>query len=91
MSAIEIERHHSRGLDAAREEAESLAKDLGDKFGLSYRWEGDVLKFKGSGAKGKMVCANDLITLRLELSFVLRPFRTRIEQEIHKYFDEFCG
>lgn len=91
MGAIEIERGHSRGLDDAKREAESLAQELGAKFGLSHRWSGDILEFKGSGAKGKMICDSDSIALHLELSFVLRPFRTRIEQEIHKYFDAFCG
>jgi len=91
MSVIKVDRAHQRGLEAARDEAEILAKDLAEKFGLKYRWQGDVLEFKGSGAKGSMRCTADEIALRLELSFVLRPFKTRIEQEIHKYLDNFAG
>jgi len=91
MSAITIERAHSRGLDAAKQEAEALAVDLSEKFGLKYRWAGETLEFKGSGAKGLMQCKEDEISLRLELSFVLRPFKTRIEQEIHKYLDAFAA
>ncbi|KZY69228.1 polyhydroxyalkanoic acid system family protein, partial [Oleiphilus sp. HI0066] len=59
MSAIRIERTHNRGLDAAKQEAESLAEDLTEKFGLKYGWQGETLAFKGSGAKGEIHCASD--------------------------------
>ena len=91
MGKIIIARSHGRGLDAARAEAEALAEDLAEKFGLKYRWVEDTLEFKGSGARGEMCCAEDEISLSLELSFVLRPFKTRIEQEVHKYLDEFAS
>lgn len=91
MAKIIIERAHGRGLEAARAEAEVLAEDLAEKFGMKYRWSGETLEFKGSGAKGEMHCAADEISLYMELSFVLRPFKTRIEQEIHKYLDEFAS
>ncbi len=57
MSKIIIERAHRRGLEAARAEAEVLAEDLSEKFGMKYRWSGETLEFKGSGAKGEMRCA----------------------------------
>lgn len=82
MSVIRVERAHSKGLEAARHEAEDLAKDLAEKFGLKYRWQGDKLEFKGSGAKGNMLCADDEISIHLELSFVLRPFKTRSESVV---------
>lgn len=91
MSVIRVERAHNKGLEAARQEAEQLAEDLTEKFGLKYRWQGDKLEFKGSGAKGNMLCAEDEISIYLELSFVLRPFKTRIEQEIHKGLDTFVA
>lgn len=91
MGAITAERAHSHGLAAAKQEAEALAIDLSEKFGLKHRWQGETLEFKGSGAKGFIKCGEDDIALRLELSFVLRPFKTRIEQEIHKYLDEFAA
>jgi putative polyhydroxyalkanoate system protein len=91
MGKIIIERAHGRGLEAARAEAEALAEDLAEKFGLKYRWSDDTLEFKGSGAKGQMCCSADEISLSMELSFVLRPFKTRIEQEIHKYLDQFAS
>lgn len=91
MSVISVQRDHKRGLDAARDEAELIAQDLSKKFGINYRWESHELKFKGAGAKGKMSCFADSLSIKLELGFMLRPFKSRIEQEIHEYLDEFCG
>lgn len=91
MSAIVVKRSHNRGLDAARKEAEMLADELGKKFGLKHRWSSDLLEFKGSGAKGKMLCGEDILEIKLELSFMLKPFKARIEQEINKYLDDFCS
>jgi putative polyhydroxyalkanoate system protein len=91
MSVISVQRGHERGLNAAKEEAELIAQDLSKKFGMNYRWEYHELSFKGSGAKGKMECYETSLSIRLELGFMLRPFKSKIESEIHKYLDEFCG
>lgn len=90
MSVISVQRAHQRGMEAAKQEAELIAQDLNKKFGVNYRWESHALSFKGAGAKGQMLCYADSLSIRLELGFLLRPFKSRIEHEIHTYLDEFC-
>ena len=52
MSRITVERSHSLGLAVAREKAEALAQRLASEYDVKYRWSGDTLEFKRSGADG---------------------------------------
>ncbi|MBE0485369.1 polyhydroxyalkanoic acid system family protein [Marinobacter sp.] len=88
MSVIDIHRAHSLNKVHAREAAENLAKDLSQHFDVNYQWEGDVLKFKRSGVKGQLDIAEDDLHIHLELGLMLRPFKSRIEQEIHSQLDQ---
>jgi putative polyhydroxyalkanoate system protein len=91
MSTIDVHRSHSLDKEHARQAAETLAKDLSSQFGVDYRWEGDVMKFKRSGVKGQLELSSDDLHVHLELGLMLRPFKSRIEQEIHSQLDTIIG
>ncbi len=88
MSVIDIHRAHTMDKEHAREAAETLAKDLSKQFDVNYQWEGDLLRFKRSGVKGQLDIAENDLHIRLELGLMLRPFKSRIEQEIHSQLDQ---
>ncbi len=88
MSVIDIHRSHSLDKEHAREAAEALAKDLSNKFDLNYQWDGDVLRFSRGGVKGRLAIERSQLHIRLELGFLLRPFKSRIEQEINSQLDD---
>ncbi|MEH6562011.1 MAG: polyhydroxyalkanoic acid system family protein [Marinobacter sp.] len=88
MSAIDVHRAHTLDKDHAREAAEALARDLSSQFDLDYQWEGDHLKFKRSGAKGHLNITGDDLHVHLELGMLLRPFKSKIEQEIYRQLDQ---
>ena len=88
MSVIDIHRAHSLDKEHAREAAETLAKDLSKQFDVNYQWEGDLLKFRRSGVKGQLDISENDLHIRLELGLMLRPFKSRIEQEIHSQLDQ---
>ncbi|OEY65658.1 polyhydroxyalkanoic acid system family protein [Marinobacter sp. X15-166B] len=88
MSVIEVHRAHRLDHAHAREAAESIARDLSRQFDVDYRWEGDVMRFKRTGVKGQLNITADDIHVHLELGMLLRPFKARIEQEIHHQLDQ---
>lgn len=88
MSAIDIRRSHALDKEHARSAAESLAKDLSKQFDLTSQWDGDVLRFKRSGVKGQLTIDHSDLHMHLELGMLLRPFKSKIEQEIHSQLDE---
>ncbi|GAA3571437.1 MULTISPECIES: polyhydroxyalkanoic acid system family protein [Marinobacter] len=88
MSVIDIHRAHSLDHDHARQAAEALASDLAREFDVHYQWDGDLVRFKRSGVKGQLTIKPDDIHVHLELGLLLRPFKGRIEQEIHSQLDQ---
>ncbi|MGO1693966.1 MAG: polyhydroxyalkanoic acid system family protein [Marinobacter sp.] len=88
MSVIDVHRAHTLDKDHAREAAEALAQDLSSQFDLNYQWEGDHLKFKRSGVKGQLNITDDDLHVHLELGLLLRPFKSKIESEIHNQLDQ---
>ncbi len=91
MSVIDVHRSHTFDKEHAREAAEALARDLASKFELNYQWEGDHLKFKRSGARGHLNITGKDLHVHLELGMLLRPFKSRIAQEIHSQLDQILG
>ena len=61
---------------------------MSKQFDVNYQWEGDLLKFKRSGVKGQLDISENDLHIRLELGLMLRPFKSRIEQEIHSQLDQ---
>lgn len=91
MSVIDVHRAHALDKAHARQLAETLAEDLSRQFQMQYQWEGDVMTFRRNGVRGKLTLSPDDLHVRLELGLVLRPFRQRIEQEIHSQLDQVLG
>ncbi|PID41706.1 MAG: poly(3-hydroxybutyrate) depolymerase [Proteobacteria bacterium] len=87
MSVIDIQKHHTLNHDHAIETADKLAKSLADRFDVNYTWQADTLSFSRAGAKGKMTVKPDLIHIHLQLGMLLRPFKGKIESEIHNHLD----
>ena len=91
MSAIHITRSHNQDLEHAKAYADDIAKSLSEKFGVKYQWQDMTVKFKGAGAKGSMNIEHAHVEVNMELSFMLRPFKGKIEQEINRQLDDFCA
>jgi len=79
---------HTLEEEHAREAAENLAKDLAEQFEVNYQWDGDLLRFKRSGVKGQLEISHADLHIHLELGMMLRPFKSRIEQEINSQLDQ---
>jgi putative polyhydroxyalkanoate system protein len=90
MADIEVSRSQSLGPDA-RDAVEHVAQDLQSDLSIDYRWQGDTLHFEGSGAEGRIVVTDTEVHARIDLSFFLRPMRSRIRSEAARYLDDHLG
>ena len=88
MARIKVERPHSLGLPAARAKAELLAERLAREYDVRYRWNGDSLEFKRSGADGRIDVAEDSVRVQLNLGLLLSAMSGSIKREIEKTLDE---
>jgi putative polyhydroxyalkanoate system protein len=88
MATIDIRRTHSIGKDAARKAAEGVAEKLKEKLSVTYKWEGDDLRFQRTGASGRIRVTDTEVHVEVELGFLLKPMKGKVEQKVHQYLDE---
>ncbi|MBB5319857.1 polyhydroxyalkanoic acid system family protein [Marinobacter oulmenensis] len=87
MSVIDIQRSHDLGKEKARTAADALADNLARKLDVQSEWQGDRLMFRRSGVNGHLDVSDTELHVHLELGMMLRPFKQRIEEEIHTRLD----
>lgn len=88
MASIDISRVHTLGKEAARQCAERIAAKLGQELRASYHWQGDTLVFECPGASGRIRVGEDTVRVEIDLSFLLRPLRGHVEQEVRRHLEE---
>ncbi|MBX9913117.1 MAG: polyhydroxyalkanoic acid system family protein [Pseudomonadaceae bacterium] len=88
MARINVERPHSLGLSGARAKAELLAVRLASEYDVRYRWVGDNLEFKRSGADGVIAVTDERVRVELNLGLLLSAMGGSIKREIEKTLDD---
>jgi putative polyhydroxyalkanoate system protein len=88
MARIKVERAHSLGLSGARAKAEQLAERLASEYDVRYRWAGNNLEFKRSGADGVIAVTEDHVRVELNLGLLLSAMGSSIKREIESTLDK---
>ena len=88
MSRIRVERSHCLGRESAREKAQHLAERLASEYDVRYRWNGDTLEFKRSGADGTIAVGDDSVRVELKLGLLLSALGGTIKREIEQTLDK---
>ena len=71
--------------------AERLAERLASEYDVRYRWNGDTLEFKRSGADGQIAVSADQVSVQLKLGLLLSALGGTIQREIEEVLDrELC-
>jgi putative polyhydroxyalkanoate system protein len=91
MSTIQIRHPHSLPPPQARQAVEDFAIKLGQRFGLDYRWEGDVLHFKRSGVDGQVALVPGALLVDARLGMLFAAMKGPIEQEMRRVLAERLG
>jgi putative polyhydroxyalkanoate system protein len=89
MATIELKRDHTLGMKKARAAAQRVADEMEREFGMTSEWDGDVLRFERTGVHGELVVGRNHVELHAKLGFLLSAFKGRIEETIHRNFDEY--
>jgi putative polyhydroxyalkanoate system protein len=82
MPDISITQPHSLSQTAARAAAQTVADKLAREYGLSCKWDGDVLRFARSGVEGALTLGERQAALRIKLGFLMGAFAATIEQKV---------
>jgi putative polyhydroxyalkanoate system protein len=88
MAAIVFNQAHSLPPEAARAAAQQMAERIARDFGISYAWEGNVLKFSQAGVAGALALLDGDARLQLELSGMMSAFAPMIEEKLARKMRE---
>lgn len=95
MSDMTIRRQHALGLPAARQVCERWVEQARAHHGMQCEIERgaalDVVRFSTAGVHGELRVTGDLFELQAHLSFLMRGFRPRIEEEVNRNLDLLLG
>lgn len=91
MATIDIQARHELEHSEAQQAAEDLSRDLAQKFGIEYGWDGDVIHFERPGVQGQILVQGDNIHIQAYLGFMLALLKGPIEREIYSYLKEHFG
>ncbi len=88
MALIHIKREHALTRDQAREKIEEVAQSLKSDFDLEHEWDGNVLRFKRSGAQGLIGVGASSVEIKIKLGVALLPVKGKIEKAILASLDQ---
>jgi putative polyhydroxyalkanoate system protein len=91
VSTIDIHARHALSHEEALTAADELSRDLSEKFGIDYGWEGEVIQFERPGVHGSITVREKELRIQAELGFLLMMLKGPIEEEIVRYLTDHFG
>ena len=88
MPDIEIRRAHGMNPADARAAADRMADKLGKKFGLKGDWDGNTMRFQGTGVTGTLTVSPKDLHIAATLGFLLKAMKGSIEQAVTRELDQ---
>src|SRR4029079_6131046 len=88
MADIEIRRAHGMNPANARAAADRMADKLGKKFGLKGDWDGNTMRFQGTGVTGTITVRPKDLHIGATLVFLLQAMKGSIEQAVTRELDQ---
>jgi putative polyhydroxyalkanoate system protein len=92
MATIDICRDHTLAIDVAKTRATQMADDLKTRLGITYRWEGDNIRFSADsgmakGVTGIVSVGASSVRVEIDLPFLLRAMKSTIVGKVNKQLD----
>ena len=88
MASFQIIKPYTMSRDEVREATEELARELKQRYGLSYRWQGDRATFRRNGLDGRLSIENGSIDVTIKLGFLASAFEKPLKDAMTRYLDE---
>jgi putative polyhydroxyalkanoate system protein len=93
MATIDVRRSHTLEIATARQRAEELARDMEQKMGIKWRWDGDRIRFDADGGMAKGVTgtvsvSTSEVRVEIDLPFLMRPMKGMVEGKVNEKLDK---
>ncbi|MCP5474367.1 MAG: polyhydroxyalkanoic acid system family protein [Rhodanobacteraceae bacterium] len=91
MATIRMHRQHELGVTKAKKAVDKVARHIREKFDIDARWNRNTLEFSRTGVEGEIAVEADSVSVHADISWLLLPIKSAIEQEIGRYLDQEFG
>jgi putative polyhydroxyalkanoate system protein len=91
MATIRMHRKHDLGVSKAKKAVDKVAKHIRDRFDIEAQWNRNTLEFSRTGVEGEIAVEIDSVSVYADISWLLLPIKSAIEQEISRYLDQEFG
>lgn len=96
MATIDIRRQHTLDKEEAKKRAEELARGMEEKLGITWRWEGDLIRFEApsgtaKGTKGVVRVEASAVQVEIDLPFLLKAMKGMVESKVNEKLDAVLG
>ena len=96
MATIDINRKHAIGKDEAKKKAEALARDMEKDMGITWKWDGDSIKFDAKsgaakGVSGTVSVDDSSVKVAIDLPFLLKAIKGTIEAKVNDKLNTALG
>lgn len=96
MADISVRRAHGMSKDEAKVKVESIVSEVKEEFSSlvnEIKWNGDKTeaKVKGKAFTGEFKVDESDVSIDIDLSFIARPFKGKVESRINSRMDEYFG
>ena len=86
-----MHRKHALGVAKAKKAVDKVAKHIRERFEIDAEWNHNTLEFSRSGVEGEIAVTVDSVSVHADISWLLLPIKSAIEQEISRYLDQEFG
>jgi len=91
LATIRMHRKHALGVAKAKKAVDKVAKHIRERFEIDAEWNRNTLEFSRSGVEGEIAVTVDSVSVHADISWLLLPIKSAIEQEISRYLDQEFG
>ncbi len=86
-----MHRKHALGVAKAKKAVDKVAKHIRERFEIEAEWNRNTLEFSRTGVEGEIAVTVDSVSVHADISWLLLPIKSAIEQEISRYLDQEFG
>jgi putative polyhydroxyalkanoate system protein len=85
---LRIHRTHNLGIEEAKRRVDMVAEEVGPKWNLKSRWNGDHMQVQGTGVSALIAVAADSVEVHVKTGLAMMMFRDVIRREIEGSIDD---
>ncbi len=88
MPKVIVSKKHNLSVGEAKKKVDIFADSIQKKYNITGEWSGDRYNFKRTGASGFVRVTEGKIAIEVDLSLMLAPLKSKVEDRVRQTLDK---